>query len=74
MNTIGEQLRDVSFQDEILMQTVRETGNSEDLTLISIDEQMQIAKSMGIEVGGADTAEKYAAEITQVNGIKLRGS
>ena len=53
----GEQLRDVSFQDEILMQTVRETGNSEDLTSISIDEQMQIANSMGIEVGGADKAE-----------------
>ena len=53
----GEQLREVRFQDEILMQTVRETGDSEDLTSISIDEQMQITKSMGIEVGGTDTAE-----------------
>ena len=41
---------DVSFHDEILMKTVRETGYSEDLTSISIDEQMQIAHSMGIEV------------------------
>ena len=61
------------FQDEILIQTVRETGDSEDLTSISIDEQMQIAKSMGIEVGGADTAEQYAAELTQKMGLSSGG-
>ena len=42
------------------MKTVREIGTVEDLTSVSIDEQMQIAKSMGIEVGGADKAEEYA--------------
>ena len=42
------------------MKTVRETGHHEDLTSISID-----ANSMGIEVGGADKAEQYAAELTQ---------
>ena len=47
----GEQLREVRFQDEILMQTVRKTGDSEDLTSNFIDEQMQIAKLMGIKVG-----------------------
>ena len=56
-------MRDVSFQDEILMKIVRKTGHSEDLTSISIDEQMQIAHSMGIEVGGADKAEQYAVEL-----------
>ena len=61
----GENLRDVSFQDEILMKTMRETGQPEDLTLISIDEQMQIANSMGLEVGGANKSEQYAAELTQ---------
>ena len=60
----GEDLRDVSFQDEILMKTVREIGHPEDLTSISIDEQMQIANSMGIEVGGANKAEQYVAELT----------
>ena len=58
-------MRDVSFQDEILMQTEREIGHPEDLTSISIDEQMQIAHSMGIEVGGADKAEQFATELTQ---------
>ena len=58
-------MRDVSFQDEILMQTEREIGHPENLTSISIDEQMQIAHSMGIEVGGADKAEQFAAELTQ---------
>ena len=43
----GEQLRDVSFQDEILMKIVRETGNYEDLTSISIGEHMQIANFNG---------------------------
>ena len=47
----GEEMRDVSFQDEILMQIERETGHHEDLTSISIDEQMQIAILMGIEGG-----------------------
>ena len=61
----GEDLRDVRFQDEILMKTVRETGYPKDLTSISIDEQMQIANSMGIEVGGAYKDEQYAAELTQ---------
>ena len=60
----GEDLRNVSFQDESLMKTVRETSYSEDLTSISIDEQIQIAHSMGIEVGGADKAEQFAAELT----------
>ena len=69
----GEDLRDVSFQDEILMKTVRETGHNEDLTSISIDEQMQIAKSMGIEVGGADKAEQYSAELTQEMGLSSGG-
>ena len=58
-------MRDVSFQDEILMKTVRETGYSEDLTSISIDEKMQIAHSMGIKVGGADKAEQFVADLTQ---------
>ena len=61
----GEDLRDVSFQYEILIKIVREIGHPEDLTSISIDEQTQIANSMGIEVGGADKAEQYAAELTQ---------
>ena len=61
----GEDLRDVSFQDEILMKTVRKNGHPEDLTSISINERMQIANSMVLEVGGADKAEQYAAELTQ---------
>ena len=55
------------------MQPVRETGDSEDLTSISIDEQMQIAKSMGIEVGGAETAEQYTTELTQEMGLSSGG-
>ena len=47
---------------------MKETDNSEDLTSISIEEQMQIAKSMGIEVGGADTAE-----LTQEMGLSSGG-
>ena len=46
----GESMSDVRFKDEILMQTVSEIGTDEDLTSVSIDEQMQIAKSMGIGV------------------------
>ena len=60
----GEKMRVVSFQNETLMQTEREIGHTEDLTSIFIDEQMQIAHSMGIEVGGADKAEQFAAELT----------
>ena len=69
----GEDLRDVSLHDEILMKIVRETGYSEDLTSISIDEQMQIAHSMGIEVGGADKAEQFAAELTQEMELRSGG-
>ena len=65
----GEAESDVRFQDEILMQTVRETGTDEDLTSVSIDEQMQIAQSMGIGVGGADKAEEFAAELTKELGL-----
>ena len=61
----GEQLSDVRFQDETLMQTLRETGQTEDLNSVSIDEQMQIANSMGIEVGGVDKAAEFAAELTK---------
>ena len=38
------------------MQIVRETCTYEDLTPVSIAEQIQIVNSMGIEVGGADKA------------------
>ena len=65
----GEQVSDVRFQDEILMKNVRETGPTEDLTSVSIDEQMQIANSMGIEVGGADKAAEFAAELTKELGL-----
>ena len=66
-------MSDVRFQDEILMKIVRETGPTEDLTSVSIDEQMQIANSMGIEVGGADKAAEFAAELTQKLGLSLGG-
>ena len=33
-------MSDVRFQDEILMQIVRETGTTEDLTSVFIDEKM----------------------------------
>ena len=66
-------MSDVSFQDEILMKTIRETGTTEDLTFVSIDEQMQIAKSMGIEVGCADKAAEFVVELTNESGVKLRG-
>ena len=66
-------LSDVRFQDEILMQIVRETGTTKDLTLVSIDEQIQIAQSMGIEVGGADKAKEFAAEFTKELGLSSRG-
>ena len=69
----GEEMSDVRFQDEILMQTVRETSTTEDLTLVSIDEQMQIAHSMGIEVGGAEKAEEYADELTKELGLISEG-
>ena len=36
----GEAMIDVRFQDEILMQTVREIGTNEDHTSVSIDEQI----------------------------------
>ena len=45
----------------------------EDLTSISIDEQMQIAHSMGIEVGGADKDEQFAAELIHEMGLSSRG-
>ena len=69
----GEHMSDVRFQDEILMQTVREIGITEDLTSVSIDEQMQIANSMGIEVGGADKAAEYVAELTNELGLSSGG-
>ena len=69
----GEEMSDVRFHDEIMMQTVRETGTTEDLTSVSIDEKMQIAQSMGIEVGGADKAEEYAAELTKELGLSSGG-
>ena len=62
-------MSDVRFQDEILMQTVGETGPTEDLTSVSIDEQMQITNSMGIEVGGVDKATKFAVELTKELGL-----
>ena len=34
---------------------------------------MQIEKSMGIEVGGADKAEEYAAELTKELGLSSGG-
>ena len=55
------------------MKTVREIGSTEDLTSISTDEQMQIANSMGIEVGGADKAAQFAAELTQELGLSFGG-
>ena len=63
----------MSFQDEILIKIVREIGSTEDLTSVSIDEQMQIANSMGIEVGGADRAAEFAAELTQELGFSSGG-
>ena len=69
----GEQLSAVRFQDEILMQIVKETGTNEDLISISIDEQMQIANSMGIEVGGEDKATEFAAELTKELGLSSGG-
>ena len=65
----GEQVSDVSFQDEILMKMVRETGPTEDLTSVSIDEQLQIATTMGIEVGGAE----FATELTKELGLSSGG-
>ena len=35
---------------------------------------MQIAQSMGIEVGGADKAELYAAELTEELGLGSGGA
>ena len=55
------------------MQIVRETGTNEDLISVSIDEQMQIANSMGIEVGGADKATEFAAELTKELGLSSGG-
>ena len=55
------------------MKIVREIGSTEDLTSVSIDEQMQIANSMGIEVGGADKAAEYAVELTQELGLSSGG-
>ena len=55
----------MSLFDEILMKIVREIGSTEDLTSVPIDEHMEIANSMGIEVGGADKAAEFAAELTQ---------
>ena len=55
------------------MQTVREIGTNEDLTSVSIDEQMQISWSIGIEVGGADKAEEFAAELTKELGLSSGG-
>ena len=55
------------------MKTVREIGPSEDLTSVSIDEQMQIANSMSIEVGGADKAAEFANKLTQELGLSSGG-
>ena len=55
------------------MKTVRETCTTEDLTSVSIDEQMQIANSMGIEVSGADKAAEYATELTNELGLNSGG-
>ena len=56
------------------MKTVREIGQDEDLTFIYVGEQMQIAQSMGIEVGGADRAELYAVELTEELGLDSGGA
>ena len=66
-------MSDVRFQDEILMQTVREIGISEDPTSVSIDEKMQITNSIGIEVGGADKAVEFAGELTKELGLSSGG-
>ena len=55
------------------MQIVRETCTNEDLTSVSIHEQMQIAQSLGIRVGGADKAEEFAAELTKELGLSSGG-
>ena len=62
------------IQDEILMQTLRETGTNKELTSIFIAEQMQIAQSMGINVRGADKDEEYAAELTKELGLSSGGA
>ena len=66
-------MSDVRYHDEILMQTVRETSTTGGLTSVSIDVQMQIAKLMGIEVGGADKAAKFVVELTNELGLSSGG-
>ena len=69
----GDHLSDVRFHDEILMQIMREIGPTEDLTPVSIDEQMQIANSMGIEVGAANKAAKFDGELSKELGLSSEG-
>ena len=69
----GEAESYVRFHD-MLIQIVRKAGTDEELTFVSIAEQMQIVQSMGIEVEEENKAEDFAAELTKELGLNSWGA